>query len=133
LLDLFQCFLPAIYEARSSATGFSPASPSSPLQRLHSFIRAAINAEHVAAYRKQAANASVSSPILVGLRAPILVSFLRTTVGSGAGEASAQVIDALAKAFGAQPIPEAVKAAIEADPNAAANVDPVDASDNQSQ
>jgi hypothetical protein len=96
-------------------------------------IRAAINAEHVAAYRKQAANARVSSPILVGLRPPILVSFLRTTVGSGAGEASAQVIDALAKAFGAQPIPEAVKAAIEADPNAAANVDPVDASDNQSQ
>jgi hypothetical protein len=69
---------------------------------------------------------SVLAPILVSLGAPILGSILRTNIGGVAGEASAQVIDALAKAFGAQPTPEAVKAAIEADPNAAAKVQAIE-------
>jgi hypothetical protein len=62
------------------------------------------------------------APILVGLGAPILGSILRTNVGDVAGEASAQVIEALAEAFDFQPTPESVKYAIEAEPNAAAKV-----------
>jgi hypothetical protein len=53
-------------------------------------------------------------------------SILRTNVGGVAGDASAQVIEALAKAFGAQPTPEAVKAAIEADPQAAAKIQAIE-------
>ena len=66
------------------------------------------------------------APVLVSLGAPILGSILRTNVGGIAGEASAQVIEALAQAFGAQPTPEAVKAAIEADPKAAAKVQAIE-------
>jgi len=66
------------------------------------------------------------APILVSLGAPILGSILRTNVGGPAGEASAKVIEALADAFGAQPTPEAVKNAIEADPNAASRVQAIE-------
>jgi hypothetical protein len=66
------------------------------------------------------------APILVSLGAPILGSILRTNVGGIAGEASAQVVEALAQAFGAQPTPEAVKAAIEADPKAATKVQAIE-------
>jgi hypothetical protein len=69
---------------------------------------------------------NVLAPILVSLGAPILGSILRTNVGGVAGEASAQVIDALAKTFGAQATPESVKAAIEADPQAAAKVQAIE-------
>lgn len=66
------------------------------------------------------------APLLVSLGAPILGSILRTNVGGVAGEASAKVIEALADAFGAQPAPEAVKAAIEADPKAASTVQAIE-------
>lgn len=69
---------------------------------------------------------NVLAPLLVSLGAPILGSILRTNIGGAAGEASAQVIEALAKAFGAQPSPEAVQAAIEADPEAAAKVQAIE-------
>jgi hypothetical protein len=69
---------------------------------------------------------SILAPLLVSLGAPILGSILRTNIGGTAGEVSAQVIEALARAFGAQPTPESVKAAIEADANAAAKVQAVE-------
>jgi len=69
---------------------------------------------------------SVLAPLLVSLGAPILGSILRTSVGGVAGEASAQVLEALARAFGAEPTPESVKTAIEADANAAAKVQAIE-------
>lgn len=69
---------------------------------------------------------SVLAPILVNLGAPILGSILRTNIGGAAGEASAQVVEALAKEFGSQPTPEAVAEAIKADSDAAAKVQAIE-------
>ena len=66
------------------------------------------------------------APILVSLGAPILGSILRSNVGGVAGEASARVIEALAQTFGTQPTEEAVKTAIEADPNAATKLQSIE-------
>lgn len=61
-------------------------------------------------------------PILVRLGAPMLGSILREEVGGTAGEASAQVIEALGRAFGVEPKADAIVSAIEADPNAQTKV-----------
>jgi hypothetical protein len=58
------------------------------------------------------------APILIRLGAPILGTILRTELGGTAGEASAQVIEALGQAFGVEPKSAAIVSAIEADPDA---------------
>jgi hypothetical protein len=65
---------------------------------------------------------SILAPILVSLGAPILGGILRTKVGGAGGEASARVIEALAKAFSAKPEPGAIADAIKSDPDAAAKI-----------
>jgi hypothetical protein len=62
------------------------------------------------------------APILIRLGAPILGTILRTELGGTAGEASAQVIEALGRAFGVEPKPNAIVSAIEADPEAQAKL-----------
>lgn len=62
------------------------------------------------------------APILIRLGAPVLGSILRSELGGTAGEASAQVIEALASAFGVEPKSEALVSAIGTDPDARAKI-----------
>ena len=69
---------------------------------------------------------SVLAPILVNLGAPILGSILRNRIGGVAGDASARVIETLAREFGAEPNEAAIADAIRADADAAAKIQAIE-------
>lgn len=69
----------------------------------------------------------ILAPMLIRLGAPVLGGILRESIGGTAGEAGAQVVEALGKAFGVEPEAGAIVSAIESDPTAQEKVVAVEA------